>query len=188
MVGRIDVDVGCMFADKSSRAAALARRWHAVGLTVLAVNHSLDTRYGRGAIATHARRGGEFEAISAAHLLPLRDTEEYKAAHLVVIDEAQFFDDLLAFCTVAAEADNKRVAVFGLDGTFDRAPFGQVTQLCAVADTFVKHQAMCQFCKDGTPAPFTLALKIMPDTGVLIGGGTEYAAVCRSHYITHSRS
>ena len=56
-----------------------------------------------------------------------------------------------------------------------------------LADTFVKRQALCQFCKKTrVPASFTLALQEMPDSGVLIGGKTEYAAVCRRHYLAHT--
>ena len=188
MAGRIDVVTGCMFADKSGEALRRAQQAQAVGIPVVAIKHSFDTRFSAAdGISTHARRGCEFPAIAAPTLLPLRARAEYRAADLVVIDEAQFFDALVAFCITAAETDGKGVAVFGLDGTFERAPFGQMAQLCPLADTFVKRQALCQFCKKTrVPASFTLALQEMPDSGVLIGGKTEYAAVCRRHYLAHT--
>ena len=45
---------------------------------------------------------------------------------MIAIDEAQFFPDLLDFCTSAADEDSKRVIVAGLDGDFQREKFGQV--------------------------------------------------------------
>lgn len=188
MLGRIDVVTGCMFAGKSGEALQKAQQARAIGIPVVAIKHSFDTRFSAAdGLSTHARRSAEFPAIAAPQLLPVRGSAEYRAAELVVIDEAQFFDDLVAFCVTAAETDGKEVAVFGLDGTFERAPFGQIAQLCPLADTFVKRQALCQFCKTTrTLAPFTLALREMPDSGVLIGGKTEYAAVCRHHYLAHT--
>jgi hypothetical protein len=50
--------------------------------------------------------------------------EEY--VQVIAIDEAQFFSDLHEFCTVAANEDNKKVIVAGLNGDFRREKFGQV--------------------------------------------------------------
>lgn len=40
-----------------------------------------------------------------------------------MIDEAQFFPDLVEFCRDAADFDGKRVCVAGLDGDYLRQPF-----------------------------------------------------------------
>ncbi len=45
---------------------------------------------------------------------------------VIAIDEAQFFPDLVDFCTSAADRDSKLVLVAGLDGDFMRQQFGQV--------------------------------------------------------------
>jgi Thymidine kinase len=45
---------------------------------------------------------------------------------VIAVDEAQFFPDLLDFCTHAADRDAKLVLVAGLDGDFRRRQFGQV--------------------------------------------------------------
>ena len=44
---------------------------------------------------------------------------------MFAIDEAQFFPDLLAFCTAAADAHAKHLLLAGLDGDFRRQRFGQ---------------------------------------------------------------
>jgi hypothetical protein len=49
----------------------------------------------------------------------------YAAADVVAIDEAQFFPDLLAFCTLAADSHAKHLLLAGLDGDFRRQRFGQ---------------------------------------------------------------
>jgi len=120
-------------------------------------------------------------------LSEIRALPEYAAAEVVVIDEAQFFDDLYDFCEHAVNVDGKRVQVFGLDGTARREAFGQVARLCPIAETFVKLNALCGVCMDGTPAPFTAA--IQPFEGdVQIGGSDIYMAVCRRHHREHTNA
>ncbi len=60
--------------------------------------------------------------------------ESYDSVDVIAIDEAQFFPDLLEFCTEASDHDNKQVLVAGLDGDFKRQRFGQVRActLCPV--------------------------------------------------------
>ena len=52
--------------------------------------------------------------------------QSYSTVQVIAIDEAQFFPDLLEFCTEASDLDNKQVLVAGLDGDFQRQRFGQV--------------------------------------------------------------
>jgi len=184
MVGRIDVVTGCMFAGKSTRAVATAQRSQFVGRRVFVIKHAHDTRYGKDGIATHSGKEAEVGCVAATRLLPLRSRPDYAAADAVVIDEGQWFDDLVAFCVAAAEVDNKSVSVFGLDGTFNREPFGQIAQLCPLADTFVKISALCRYCGDETPAMFSLRHRSSPGDAVTMVGGAElYSPVCRRHYL-----
>ena len=48
------------------------------------------------------------------------DSEEFKQADCVFIDEAQFFTDLVDFVELAVETHKKDVFVIGLDGDSDR--------------------------------------------------------------------
>ena len=52
--------------------------------------------------------------------------DSYQDVDVIAIDEAQFFPDLLSFCSTAADYDNKHVIIAGLDGDFKRQRFGQV--------------------------------------------------------------
>ena len=53
-------------------------------------------------------------------------SDSYQDVDVIAIDEAQFFPDLLSFCSTAADYDNKHVIIAGLDGDFKRQRFGQV--------------------------------------------------------------
>ena len=122
-------------------------------------------------------------------LLPVLDEKEnidsqniitcYEEAHLIAIDEAQFFPDLLDFCTRAADEDGKEIIIAGLDGDFKRRKFGQVLDLIPHADNVTKLTARCAKC--ASPGLFSLRISSEEDT-TLIGGKDKYLPVCRVHY------
>lgn len=186
MPGSLSVTVGCMFAGKSTLAVSTVRRWRSLEKNVLVLKHSSDTRYGANdGMYTHDTDAALVDCMPTDQLLPIISLNAFINAQVIVIEEAQFFDDLLEFCSIAVDEHDKQVYVYGLDGMATRAAFGQMTALCPIADSFQKIPALCQMCKDGTEAPFTVALTTIPESGVLIGGNETYAAVCRRHYLLH---
>jgi thymidine kinase len=114
--------------------------------------------------------------------------QDYKESKLVVIEEAQFFGDLVEFVTQAVDKDGKHVVVVGLDGDAQRKPFGKVLDLVPLADRITKLTSMCKECADGTPAIFTAAIT---DDAVAaatvgeacVGAADKYVPMCRKHYL-----
>lgn len=190
-MGEIHVVCGPMYAGKSTRAVITARQWQNLGKRVLTIKPAIDDRYGRNtAVYTHDDPGAKLECYPVPTLelqSRINSTDppnQYLTADVIVVEEAQFFTSgLMGFCLTAAEADDKRVYVYGLDGTAKREPFGEIHKLCAVADTFTKCTAMCQLCANGTPAPFTAATKELPQGDILVGGREIYTPLCRMHYL-----
>jgi thymidine kinase len=126
----------------------------------------------------------------------------YAGFHVIAVDEAQFFTDLLEFCTAAADGEAKRVILAGLDGDFRRRRFGQVLDLVPLADSITKLSAICTYCREdaaaaagggaaggGRAAPAVFSLRIAGDPAAqeLVGGADKYAPVCRRHYVQMSR-
>jgi thymidine kinase len=73
--------------------------------------------------------------------------------------------------------NNKIVIVAGLDGTFQRKPFGRILELIPRAEKVTKLSAVCMYCNKD--ANFTL--RIVDDQEIeLIGGEESYKPVCRS--------
>ena len=105
--------------------------------------------------------------------------EEWKSLDVICIDEGQFFQDLLPFCTNAADHDKKRIVVAGLSGDFLRSPFGQILDLIPHADSIKLLKARCEIC--GKEATFTKRTVCVQDQE-LIGGADMYRPVCREHY------
>jgi len=173
----VEVVCGPMFSGKSSYIHSIVKRYASIGVGVLVVKPSNDTRYSlKPEVVTHD--GVRFDCISTARNLmeiPFKYTEN---ASVIIIEEAQFFDDLVIF---VKSCEKKNVIVVGLDGDYNRKPFGQVLDCIPLADKVTKLTAMCQGCSDGTPGLFTFR-KTATNGQVLVGGAETYSAYCRLCY------
>ena len=123
----LEIYCGPMWAGKSSTVLGTLRRYSSIGWKILVVTASIDNRYGEGMIISHDKE--KYPALAVEHLVPLVVTPEYKAADLIVIDEAQFLPDLYDFVLNAVDNDKKHVICVGLDGDSDRKPFGDLLRL-----------------------------------------------------------
>jgi thymidine kinase len=170
--GRIELICGCMFSGKSLYLVEQAQHARQAGLWVAAFKHARDNRFSRTNIVTHdGQRMKAIPVASAAHLLELS-----RDADMVVIDEAQFFDDSLPnVCTQLAD-QGKRVLVSGLDRDSWGEGFGPIPALAKVADQITRTRATCARC--GRPAEYTQRLVPVGER-TMIGGSESYEPRCR---------
>jgi thymidine kinase len=182
----LELLIGPMFAGKTSAVQAIVRRNLILGWKVFVVTHSMDTRYSDSpAIVNHDKQS--MAAYGAHELLPLLKHADYSAAKLVVVEEAQFFPDLVEFIKTVVDNDGKHCVVVGLDGDAERRPFGRVLDLIPYCDRVRKLTAMCKKCGDGTPALFTHAVSADASAAAeagapCVGGEERYIPLCRRHY------
>ena len=169
--------VGPMFAGKSTELLRLAERNELGRRTVALVNHAHDTRYG-GAhkVTSHAKQTRDADAtvhrIEEAIVSP-----RVIQADVVLIDEGQFFDDLVSGVRALVDMHRKIVIVTALSGTWEQKPFENVAELLAAADTATMLTAVCKQC--GRDAPFTIRLSDETATKV-VGSADKYEARCRA--------
>lgn len=180
MSGSIKIIMGSMFSGKSTEVIRVINRYKLLNKNVLAINHSLDTRYDKNKIVSHNKE--KLDCLSTDNLMSLIDTDDYQISELVVIEEAQFFNDLYEFSVKSADIYHKNVVIAGLDGNFKREPFGQILQLIPHAESVVKLHALCMLCGDGTKASFTKRI-CENKKEILVGTKEEYLPVCRKHYL-----
>jgi thymidine kinase len=182
----LELLIGPMFAGKSSAIQSIIRRHQALGWNVFVVTHSIDTRYtSEPAIVNHDKVMMPARATNS--LMTLVDDPEYVRSRLVVIEEAQFFPDLVPFVLQTVDQCCKHVVVVGLDGDAERRPFGHVLDLVPHSDRVTKLTAMCKTCKDGTPAIFTFAARedaasAANDGRPCVGADEKYIPLCRKHF------
>jgi len=180
----LEIIMGCMFSGKSTEVIRRIKRLKTLGKNVMIINNSLDTRYTNGELGFIATHNEEcVPCISADKLLNLVDTQSFRDADVIIVEEAQFFSDLYEFSTKAVDNHNKHVIVSGLDGDAERKPFGDILRLIPHAEKVTKLSALCLECNDGTEAFFSKRLiyeNMNPQ--VSVGAADKYIAVCRRHY------
>ena len=177
-MGHLTLIIGCMFAQKTTELLRHIRRYRSIGLNVLVVNYKHDTRYGTNVIASH-----DLDTVPALAVDKLSEVD-VAGYDVIVIDEGQFFGDLLK--TVSGWADNHsklQIVVSGLDGDAQRRPFGQILDLIPHAEAVLRLSSYCAVCRDGTAAHFSKKIAGSADATVEIGGGDKYIPVCRTHLI-----
>jgi thymidine kinase len=183
----LELLIGPMFAGKSSAIQSIVRRHQSLGWAVFVVTNAMDTRYSaEPMVVNHDKQ--MIPAVAFTDLMPALERTDYKASRLVVIEEAQFFADLLPFVQHVVDVDKKHCVVVGLDGDAERRPFGRVLELVPHCDRVTKLTSMCKACGDGTPALFTFATgaaaTAASEAGVpCVGGAEAYIPLCRKHYL-----
>jgi len=178
----LEVICGPMFSGKSSAIYSIVKRHAAVGVNVLVVKPSIDNRYSiRPEVVTHD--GVSFECVTTGQFLMTLDFELTNRATLIIVEEAQFYQDLTTFVKAMVDRQHKDVVVVGLDGDSNRQPFGQVLECIPLADKVTKLTALCSECGDGTPALFTYRRNPGMGDQVLVGGSDLYQPLCRSCYL-----
>lgn len=118
----------------------------------------------------------------AMRCIKLKDIESHFAQYdAIAIDEGQFFPDIVEMSERLANS-GKHVIVSGLDGTFERKPFGNILNLVAIAEKVTKLNSICAYC-------FKLASfshrTVKSNVVELIGGEETYKPVCRKCYFVH---
>lgn len=175
--GWIEVIAGCMFSGKTEELIRRLRRAQIAKQNVKIFKPKIDVRYSENSIVSHSEQSLPSILISDA-----KDILKLSAdAHVIGIDEAQFFNtDLIDVCENLADK-GKRVIVAGLDQDYTGAPFEPMPQLLAMAEYITKTLAICVVC--GNPADRTQR-KTTSSERVVVGAADIYEARCRKcHYI-----
>jgi thymidine kinase len=176
-VGWIEVVAGCMFSGKTEELIRRLRRAQIARQKVMIFKPRIDNRYSSNQIVSHNTQSLESIVIDK----PVEILHLAKDAHVIGVDEAQFFDmSIVGICDRLAN-EGKRVIVAGLDQDYRGVPFEPMPQLLAIAEYITKTLAICVVC--GNPADRTQRKTANTDR-VVVGAADSYEARCRKcHYI-----
>ncbi|RKY52569.1 MAG: thymidine kinase [Candidatus Neomarinimicrobiota bacterium] len=173
--GWIEVICGSMFSGKTEELIRRLRRAVIAKQKVAIFKPMIDVRYSEDHIVSHNQQKISSKAVkNAEDILKLAGD-----AHVLGIDEAQFFDNnLVEVCKKLANS-GKRVIVAGLDKDYRGVPFEPMPQLLCEAEYITKTLAICMKC--GNPANYTQRITKSSER-VLLGATDIYEARCRSCY------
>jgi len=177
--GWIEVICGCMFSGKTEELIRRLRRAQIARQKVLIFKPRIDNRYSADHIVSHSEQA----LVSTVVDTPTEILALAKDAHVVGVDEGQFFSsDLVQICEELA-GQGKRVIVAGLDQDYRGKPFEPIPQLLAVAEYITKTLAICMRC--GNPADRTQRITSQQEL-VVVGAQNVYEARCRKCFIPPS--
>ena len=176
----LELIIGPMFSGKTSKLLEIYKQCVFCNIPVAVINHSADIRYHDTMLSTHDKI--MIPCIQTAHIQNIWHVESDYATHLrtaqvILINEAQFFDDLLPAVEEMLNS-GKKVYVAGLDGDFKRKKFGDILDLIPLCDKVTKLTSLCSLCKNGELGIFSMRLTKEKQQTLI--GSDNYIPVCRS--------
>lgn len=175
--GYLEIFIGPMYSGKTSKLLEIYKQYKFCNVPIEVINYSEDTRYHDTMLSSH-----DEIMIPCIQTLKMRDVmneERIQNAHVILINEGQFFEDLVPVVLELVQL-KKKVYVSGLDSDFERKKFGTLLDLIPICDKVTKIHSLCSLCKDGTAGIFSLRLTQEKEQKVI--GAECYIPVCRYCY------
>jgi thymidine kinase len=177
----LEIVLGPMFSGKTSYAISYIKRQKTIHKNVLAIKPNIDNRYSLDSmLITHNKES--YPCITWDVSQAFYGHSDLLMYDCIVIEEAQFFKNLENTLRILLFKHRKHILLVGLDGDANQKSFGEILQCIPFSTKVTKLQALCTFCKDGTPAHYTKKHDTdMTDEQIDIGGSDKYTAVCLKH-------
>jgi len=178
--GYLEIILGPMWSGKTSALLKIYRQYSFCKSRVCVINYKADDRYSETMLSTHDKEmipcimGFLMEEIMKTH------RSEIENSDVILINEGQFFSDIVPFAINMVEEEGKKVYICGLDGDFKRDKIGNLLELIPMCDKMTKLHSLCSMCKNGTLAPFTF--RSTCETEQVVIGNDIYMPLCRSCY------
>lgn len=190
--GYLEIIKGPMFSGKTTRILDIYKKYKFCDIQTMVINYSKDNRYSNEMLSSHDKI-----MIPCIKALKLNDivnlnrngsqeepalyNTKFNDSKAILINEGQFFSDIVEWVTVAVEKYHKNVYVCGLNTDFMRNKFGNWLELESISDNVVMLQSFCSNCKK-RPAIFSHRLSNESEIEVI--GSDCYIPVCRKCYKT----
>ncbi len=175
--GYLELILGPMFSGKTTRLIEHYKAYKFIGKKIVVINYALDTRYSQTMLSSHDRI-----EIPCVFMSTLSDKSLWIDADVILINEGQFFADLVECVVEMVDLYKKQVHICGLDGDFRRQRFGSILDLIPYSDKVEKLSAFCGICRNGEKAVFSH--RVTNESTQVVIGSDNYMPLCRSCYIT----
>ena len=151
--------------------------------SILVLNYKLDTRYSDDKLSSHDKK--MIPCVFIDNLSEIADIvnqnelsqniEPFIESDFILINEGQFFSDIVEWVDIAVNKYKKNIIICGLDGDFKRKSFGNWLNLIPQSDSIIKLHASCKYCNNN--AIFTHRLTSEKEQTVI--GSDNYVPLCR---------
>ena len=173
----LEIALGPMFASKTSWLISKYKQYTVYTKKILVINYFADKRYSETHLTTHDKV--MIPCVQTEKLEDVKVNDE--EIDIILINEGQFFDDIVPWVKKMVDHHKKQIYICGLDGDYKRERFGNLLDLIPMCDKVTKLSALCGICKDGTRAIFTHRTSTSKEQ-IHIGEKESYIPVCRMCY------
>ncbi len=189
-MGYCEVIYGPMKSGKTSRLLQLYKQFKFCEVPVMVINHCIDKRYSETLLSSHDKI--MIPCINSYKLMDIADINkdiidsgthihEFNTSDVILINEAQFFEDIVSWVTIAVEKYKKSVYVCGLNSDFKRKPFGNWLDLEVICDKVTQLHSWCGLCKKQEAL---FSHRLTNETDKIVIGSDNYIPVCRKCWLT----
>ena len=187
--GYLEIIKGPMFSGKTTRLMDIHKKYSFCGIKTMVINYAKDNRYSDEMLSSHDKV--MIPCVKALRLKNIVDctdkftdiTSEYYSdfieAKVILINEGQFFEDIVEWVTTAVEQYHKKVYICGLNSDFKRKKFGKWLDLEAISDNVVMLHSFCSHCKKKQAI---FSHRLTKEDNLELIGSDCYIPVCRSCY------
>lgn len=179
--GYLELIIGPMYSGKTSKLLELYKQFTFCEIKTMVINYDEDTRYSNTQLSSHDKIMIPCKQANILHRDIISTDKEFSEAQVILINEGQFFKDIVEWTKTAVEKYNKSVYICGLDGDFKRESFGQWLDLIPFCDKVTKLHSYCSLCKKN---PASFSHRLTSETAQKIIGSDNYVPLCRACYVT----
>jgi len=165
-----------MFSGKTTRLIELHKIFTDEGKSVCVINYHGDKRYHESLMSTHDQI--MIDCLSVMRLGELQNSSSIQEADIILINEGQFFEDVVSVVTTMVEELGKTVYVAGLDGDYKRDKFGTLLNLIPLCDSIEKLAATCNLCRRAA----LFSHRLTAEQQQVVIGSSNYISLCRKCY------
>ena len=185
-MGYLEIIMGPMWAGKTSKLIQYYNYYLKQHQNVLVINYSEDTRYTtKNYLFSHDKLQIPCKKTKIlAHISDIeqnKQSETFKNCHVILINECQFFPDIVPWVKIAIEKYNKIIHICGLDCDFKREPFGNWLDLIRHADSVSKLVSKCNKCNCRNAI---YSHRLSDSKKQILVGVNEYEPLCRRCYLS----
>ncbi len=179
-----------MFSGKTTRLLDIYKKYSFCEIKTMVINYEKDNRYSDILLSSHDKVMIPcIKALKLTDIVRFNEKNELDATSphanafletkSILINEGQFFPDIVEWVTIAVEKYQKNVYICGLNSDFKRNKFGNWLELETISDNVIMLHSFCSKCKK-KPAIFTHRLS--NDMKLEVIGSECYIPVCRKCY------
>lgn len=191
----LEIVLGTMFSGKTTYLMSEISKYVEINLKILYLNIDLDNRsetiysthnpffenskdfLHKESIRNNLTMGKTDKLIESNFMFDINNYD------LIIIDEAQFFIDLIEFVHLCLKK-GKFVIVAGLQADAKGKKFGKILDLIPICSDIKRLHAYCKICAEEKKCKKAIYSKKIYNTKakIDIGGSNKYIPVCFEHY------